>query len=165
MSKFVTVQRIAEASGKLAQFVQHKGFKLRPAPFFSCCFPGRDHGCHIFYRILSVKNHTFEIQILKGFQHFPVIFSHLSAQMDLTVHPLLPKIHDQRRIRQNKTLKVKFHTASDDIFDHRILLRDVIQGIKGQMYRTFIYLTHARQNLQFTVSAQLHLITEHFPAV
>ena len=41
MSKFVTVQRIAEASGKLAQFVQHKGFKLRPAPFFSCCFPGR----------------------------------------------------------------------------------------------------------------------------
>ena len=85
--------------------------------------------------------------------------------MDLTVHPLLPKIHDQRRIRQNKTLKVKFHTASDDIFDHRILLRDVIQGIKSQMYRTFICLTHASQNLQFTVSAQLHLITEHFPAV
>ena len=112
-----------------------------------------------------MKNHTFEIQILKGFQHFPVIFSRLPAQMDLTVHPLLPKIHDQRRIRQNKTLKVKFHTASDDIFDHRILLRDVIQGIKGQMYRTFIYLTHASQNLQFTVSAQLHLITEHFPAV
>ena len=78
--KDVQVRHSAEncrSFGKLAQFVQHKGFKLRPAPFFSCCFPGRDHGCHIFYRILSVKNHTFEIQILKGFQHFPVIFSRL----------------------------------------------------------------------------------------
>ena len=108
--------------------------------FLLLSFSGRDHGCHIFYRILSVKNHTFQIQILKSFHHFAVIFSRLSTQMDLTVHPLLPQIYHQCWIRQNKTLKAKIHTASDNLLDHRILFGDVIQGIKGQMHRALIVL-------------------------
>ena len=85
--------------------------------------------------------------------------------MDLAGNPPFFQISKKRRICNDITSKSQFHALLYDIPDLRILLRKIIQGIESKMYRFFIFFHHMGKNLQLTVCAKLHIVTENFPAV
>ena len=85
--------------------------------------------------------------------------------MDLAGNPPFFQISKKRRICNDITSKSQFHALLYDIPDLRILLRKIIQGIESKMYRFFIFFHHMGKDLQLTVCAKLHIITENFPSV
>ena len=142
----------------MAEFIQHKGFKL-------LSMPSLYHPSHIIKTVFPVKGQTLDLLPLKHGKHPAVHFRDFSAQMNFAVDMLLPQITDEGRICQNITAKSKPHTLPDDRCNLRILLWNIVQGIEGQMHRFLIFPNHGRKDFQFRKRAKLYIAAEYFPSV
>ena len=89
----------------------------------------------------------------------------LSAEMDLTGNPPVFQINKKRRICNDIASKSNFHALLYDISDLRILFRQIIQGIEGEMHRLFIFFHHLGKDLQLTVCSKLNIAAENLPAI
>ena len=118
-----------------------------------------------YARVFPVKDQSLQRKAPEHLQHFAVHFPCLSAEMDLTGNPPAFQINKKRRICNDIASKSNFHALLYDISDLRILFRQIIQGIEGEMHRLFIFFYHPGKNFQLTVCSKLNITAENLPAI
>ena len=123
------------------------------------------HTFHIRKTILPVKDQALNRILSKDRKHSAVHLTDFTAQVNLTDYFLLIQILHQCRICQNKAGKSQAHASADDICDFRVLLRNIIQCIEGQMHRFVIFSDHSCQDFQLRKGAKLYIAAKNLPSV